>query len=214
MVFADPSQHLWTNAKNEYDTRNNPKNERVTNLYGIFVPGSRLNYIRSLPPVGPGKDASIQYFENMSRAMARMCSGQIYLVTDMRQNLDLTQFEPGGLFWPNIWASTELPELGNGIAAGRVNGGFLIVVDFVTIPSPRPVAWKVDWRSLAKLGDMGTMWTRSNGTHGGYRVPHGWEEYDLAGELGEGGGTRMQRRDTCLEDTGIDSQPGGMDFFG
>ena len=63
-------------------------------------------------------------------------------------------------------------------------------------------------------GAMGTMWTRSNGTHGEYRVPDHWEPYGLNEELGGDEKSRMQRRDTCMEDTGIDSEPEGMDFFG
>lgn len=211
-----PPKHLWPNARNEYDARNNDENRRRTNLYGIFLESSPLHYISKIDDIAAGnmKPAHIWYFENMSRAMGRMCSGQIYLVTDMRENLDLTQFKQGQRYWPNIWASTEWPELGNGITAHRVKDEFLIVVDFARIPYPRPVAWKVHWRRLTKTGDMGTMWTRSNGTHGEYRVPDHWEPYDLAGELSGGHESRMQRRASCLEDTGIDSEPNGMYFFG
>src|SRR5687768_9445161 len=117
LIWSGFLKHLWPNAKNAYDTRNNADNRRLTNLYGIYIPGEPLFYISGLPNLG-GKDGkkrrAIQYFENMSRAMARMCSGQIYLVTDMAEKLDLTQFKQGGRYWPNIWASTEWPELTNG----------------------------------------------------------------------------------------------------
>ncbi|KAK1756637.1 hypothetical protein QBC47DRAFT_401538 [Echria macrotheca] len=150
----------------------------------------------------------------MSRAMARMCSGQVYLVTDIPFPFDLKAFQFGGRYWPNIWASTEYPELRNRIAAGMVDGGALIVIEFATVAFPKPRAWKIDWEALVPLSDTETAWKRDK-----YPIIPAelWEPYDLASELPARSGlySQMESGGRCdMTDTGLDSEPAGMDFFG
>ncbi|KAF7535382.1 hypothetical protein G7054_g5454 [Neopestalotiopsis clavispora] len=76
--------HLWPNRKNEQN------NNRLLNFYGIFSPDNRLYSISKMgviPGTSPPKDYFRVYFENMSEAMAQMCTGQIYLLTQTPQNL-------------------------------------------------------------------------------------------------------------------------------
>lgn len=163
-------------------------------MYGVHTKGSRLHWISQMPKDGFGKPRATEYFENMSRAMARMCSGQIYLVTELPFNLPL--FKRGGPYYPNIWTTTEWPELTTRLVQGVVSDWGLVVIEYTTMPVPKPRAWKVNWRTFYNYGE--TQWQKREEEEGGDGAdspPAGWEPYDLGAELRAGGnrGPQLQK---------------------
>jgi hypothetical protein len=69
----------------------------------MYEPGSWLEPIKNL-----GNAAINTYFENMSRAMAQQCLGDVYVMSDQPANLTAYQ---------KIWGTVEWPTL-----AGRYKG--------------------------------------------------------------------------------------------
>lgn len=168
---------------------------------------------------GTNKPYKIEYFENMSRAMALKCTGQIYLLTQTPQDLNRYTRAPD---FPNIWVTTEWEALKNHLALLTRN---LIVIEASGL-EPKPRAWTVNWRTLNTSPQQLPNWHKSfgnfTGTAGNFSstagLPEGWEPYDLDQELkgGVGSGNRtVQKRDGAMcFDSGIDDEPPNEDFFG
>lgn len=193
MVF---SKHLWPNKKNE------AHNDKLLNYYGIFDPDNRLYPISELGNIpNTKKPAYIQYFENMSRAMANMCTGQIYLLTQTPENLQQYSKPP---LSPNIWSTTEHKALTSHLLTLTDS---LIVIN-ASDTSAKPKAWTANWRSL-QLRDP------ANYRRDGGNPMEGWEPYDLDGEREVAIRRRRQKRaDELCIDSGVDAEPAGYDFFG
>lgn len=114
--------------------------------YGIFDPTNRLYKISQLGNVpGTSKPARIQYFENMSRAMANKCTGNIYLYSQTPENL--LQYGTPPLA-PNIWHNVELTALRNHVVelASSLVG--------INASDPNLDAWRVNWRTLQVQGPV------------------------------------------------------------
>lgn len=163
----------------------------MVNYYGIFQDDNRLHAISEIKDIGrtPVRETPgyIQYFENMSRAMARMCTGQIYVVTQTPQ--DLKTYETGDNY-PNIWSSTERKEL--------LNHRNTVEKDLIVINANDPTeAYKINLESLA-LGDRTTFSRRS------------WIPYNMSQEIQFG----PHKRDNLCSSSGVADEPAGMDFFG
>lgn len=187
---------MWPNKKNEQE------NDQLLNYYGVHDPDSRLYPISQLDFIqGTSKPAFIQYFENMSRAMANMCTGQIYLLTQTPENLQQYSRPP---LSPNIWSTTEYKALTSHLLTLT---GSLIVIN-ASDTSDKPKAWTADWHTL-QLRDP------ANYRRDGGDPMEGWEPYDLDGEREVAIRRQQQKRanDLCI-DSGIDDEPPGMDFFG
>ncbi|KAI6084417.1 hypothetical protein F4821DRAFT_170423 [Hypoxylon rubiginosum] len=183
--------HLWPNKANHEE------NNAFFDFYGMFDRDSPLFPITEMDPVentDPPKPQFIVYFENMSEAMAQMCTGKIYLLTQTPQNLAQYGVPP---LAPNIWSEKELPALRNHL---RELSDVLITIDATQLPTV--VAWRVNWRTLDSEG-TGTLPNRKEEI---------WVPYNMTEELAYGPMTQ-QRANLC-ENSGIDEEPDDYDFFG
>lgn len=92
--------HLWPNKVMQAES------SKHRDYYGIFEPGW-LHSIVDLGKIGT-VPATIVYFENMSKAIADSCSGEVVIITqsprNMKQYVDGTRGE-------NIWKNKERPSL-------------------------------------------------------------------------------------------------------
>ncbi len=128
---------------------------------------------------GTNKLYKIAYFENMSRAMAQKCTGQIYLLTQTPQDLNRYRNAPD---FPNIWITTEWEALKNHLP---LLTGNLIVIEAMGL-EPKPRAWSVNWRTLV-TGQQLPSWRKFLGNLTGIAgnfsstagLPEGWDSYDL-----------------------------------
>ncbi|KAI2608040.1 hypothetical protein GGR54DRAFT_393897 [Hypoxylon sp. NC1633] len=182
--------HLWPNKLNHQ------YNNALLDFYGIFEPDNPLYPISQLgftPDVIPRKDYYRLYCEHMSEAMAQMCTGKIYVLTQTPQNLAQYGFPP---LTPNIWNGIELPALRNHL---QELDDVLIAVDSTQLPNV--VAWQINWRTLASRG-TGTFPS----------VKETWVPYNMSDELAFGPMT--EQRAALCDDSGVDEEPDGYDFFG
>ncbi|KAI1774080.1 hypothetical protein F4818DRAFT_91824 [Hypoxylon cercidicola] len=183
--------HLWPNKLNHQE------NNAFLDYYGIFDPDNPLYPISQMGEIDgtvPAKPYYIEYFENMSEAMAQMCTGKIYVLTQTPQNLAQYGVPP---LKPNIWHEKELAALRNHL---RELDEVLIAIDATQLPNV--VAWRVNWRTLDSEG-TGTFPRIKEET---------WVPYNMTDELAYGPMTQ-QRADLC-ENSAVDEEPEGYDFFG
>jgi hypothetical protein len=109
--------HLWPN---KVVAGNNPK---LKDFYGFDKPGNWLYSISQLAKrPGESKPPYINYFENMSEAMAQMCTGEVVIMSQTPK--DMAQY----LNDENIWKNKERPALLNSIRDREVTN--IYVVDF------------------------------------------------------------------------------------
>lgn len=184
--------HLWPNKKNEQN------NNALLDFYGIFDETNRLYPISQMgiiPGTNPPKDYFRVYFENMSEAMAQMCTGKIYVLSQTPRNLLQYGVPP---LKPNIWNDKELAALRNHL---QELSDSLIAIDSTQLPNV--VAWKINWRTLNDQGN--TAFPKRS-------EEELWEPYNMTLELEIGPWT--QRRAEICDDSGIDSEPDGLDLFG
>ncbi len=80
-------------------------------FYGIDQATNWLHSIDLLPTeaVDNKVPPRIQYFENMSEAMAKRCKGEVVIVTQTPLLMNL--YDETGPYYPNIWANKEKPAL-------------------------------------------------------------------------------------------------------
>lgn len=179
--------NLWPNKANEQE------NSALLDYYSIFEPKNRLYPISQMGVIegsgNPGKQWHIIYFEHMSEAMAQMCTGQIYVLSQTPQ--DLAQYGVPPL-QPNIWNDKELAALRRHL---QELGDSLIAIDSTRLPDV--VAWRINWRTLDVEGSA-TFPTET------------WEPFNLTLEYGPW----TQRRADLCGNSGVDSEPDGYDFFG
>lgn len=183
--------HLWPNARNEQ------YNNALLDYYGIFEPSNRLYAISQMgiiPGTNPPKDYFRVYFENMSEAMAQVCTGKIYVLSQTPQNLAQYGVPP---LKPNIWNDKELAALRRHLQELDAS---LVAIDSTQLPNV--VAWRVNWRTLNSQG-AGTFPKRTEEV---------WEPYNMTLELEYGPWT--QKRAELCGDSGIDSELDGLDLFG
>ncbi|KAH7304439.1 hypothetical protein B0I35DRAFT_414486 [Stachybotrys elegans] len=107
--------HLWPNKFMS-------SSARFKDFYGIQEPDNWLHSIEGMPliPSDRGVPTMIQYFENVSEAMARSCSGEVVLVS--KTPLAMRQY----LYSENIWKNKERPALMNLNEQGKISR-FLLV---------------------------------------------------------------------------------------
>ncbi|OTA63986.1 hypothetical protein K449DRAFT_432485 [Hypoxylon sp. EC38] len=182
--------HLWPNKKNEQN------NNALLDFYGIFDPQNRLYPISQMgyiPNTNPQKEWFRVYFEHMSEAMAQMCTGKIYVLSQTPQNLAQYGVPP---LKPNIWNDIELAALRRHL---RELDDSLIAIDATQLPNV--VAWRVNWRTLETQG-AGTFPSHAEI----------WEPYNMTLELEYGPWT--QRRAALCADSGADEEPEQYDLFG
>ncbi|KAK4118093.1 hypothetical protein N657DRAFT_694647 [Parathielavia appendiculata] len=112
--------HLWPNKIMETDPR---FNGQYRDFYGIDRAGNWLNSIYTLKKTlaDRGVPPTIQYFENMSEAMARSCSGEVVIMTQTPGTMGQYAFNG-----PNIWWNKERPALLSLKAQGKITR-FLVV---------------------------------------------------------------------------------------
>ena len=115
----------------------------------------------------------VQYFENMSEAMAKKCRGEVVIMT--QTPTELPSYEKGEPRWPNIWASKERPALLASIRDGLVTR--VLVVDYNNHAQIRAI----NLENFADLGEVQPSDLLSRDLHANETV----EE-------------RMLRRDACL----------------
>lgn len=167
----------------------------MLNYYGLFDPDNRLYPISEMPPIkGSDKPAFIQYFEEMSRAMAGMCTGRIYTLTQTPQDMGrYASTKP-----PNIWHNIELQALRAHLPDLAPT---LIVIDAT---DPGHAAWQIDWRSLDVVGGPDQFARRQEQIK--------WQPYNMSREMKYGPLSR--RANYLCEDSGIDDEPADIDIFG
>ncbi|KAI1801810.1 hypothetical protein F4811DRAFT_438311 [Daldinia bambusicola] len=179
--------HLWSNKANEEE------DNRLLDYYGIFDPSNRLYPISQMGTIDgsgpPEKDWYRIYFEHMSEAMAQMCTGQIYVLSQTPR--DLAQYGVPPL-QPNIWNDKELVTLRRHL---QELGDSLIAIDSTKLPDV--VAWRINWRTLDVEGSV-TFPTEI------------WEPFNMTLEYGPW----TERRASLCANSGVDSEPDGYDFFG
>ncbi len=119
------SQHIWHGKSDEVSgSKDDPQ---YYNFYECFVKDSWL-YKGLIDPARPlnsnDQARAMTYFERMSEAMARMCSGRVYVLTLNPLNLQK---------YGRIWGDIELPTLRSRVSEG---GGTaqtqLIAIDALT----------------------------------------------------------------------------------
>lgn len=98
------------------------QDNKFKDFYGVHEPNNWLHSFYQLPqiPADNGAPTEIQYFENMSEAMARSCSGEVVIMTQTPR--DMAQY----LQVPNIWRNKERPALISLHRQGKISR-FLIV---------------------------------------------------------------------------------------
>jgi len=210
--------HLWTN---KIDEGADPKNR--INHYGPYLDGNRLRPLTTTevddPPPGQLKRRPyvIEYFENMSRALAQMCTGTIYLYTTEPTNLEIFyswfELDPGGRpLWPNIWATTESTEL---LTRIKRDIGDLITIDAKSNANTPP-AYRIEWDSWKNLGD-GHLRRDQVGNYSDGSLPPGVVPYDLSAELW---GPKTEEETASLARRAVDfclpfepEEPDGINFF-
>ncbi|KAH8895444.1 hypothetical protein GQ53DRAFT_820275 [Thozetella sp. PMI_491] len=123
--------HLWPNRiMSDLDSR-------YQNFYGIYDDHNWLHSIVDMPliPADRNVPTQIQYFENMSEAMAQSCLGEVTIVSqtpkDMKRYMDTE----------NIWKNKERPALINLLDQGKIDR--FLVVDY---NSPSDI-WEFDIRN-------------------------------------------------------------------
>ncbi|KAM7184014.1 hypothetical protein V8F33_013245, partial [Rhypophila sp. PSN 637] len=111
-------KHLWPN---KVMADQDPAN--FLDFYDIENKDNWLHTFLALPPIPEdrGVPTHIQYFENMSEAMAKSCTGEVVVVSQTPE--DMGRYVRDGL---NIWASKERPALMANQAAGKISR-FLVV---------------------------------------------------------------------------------------
>ncbi|KAM7199495.1 hypothetical protein V8F20_005679 [Naviculisporaceae sp. PSN 640] len=94
--------HLWPN-KAMADS-----NPQYQDFYGVDLPDNWLHTFYKLRPIAAdrGVPSQIQYFENMSEAMAKSCTGEVVVVTQTPESME--DYVRDG---KNIWATKERPAL-------------------------------------------------------------------------------------------------------
>ncbi|OIW22416.1 hypothetical protein CONLIGDRAFT_222956 [Coniochaeta ligniaria NRRL 30616] len=110
-------KHLWPNKRMT-------EQPRYKDFYGITETDNWLHSIMGMPliPADRNVPTMIQYFENMSEAMARSCSGEVVVVSQTPD--DMARY----LATENIWKNKERPALLNLQAQGKISR--FLVVDY------------------------------------------------------------------------------------
>lgn len=164
----------------------------MLNYYGLFDPANRLYPISTMGLIqGTTKPALIQYFEEMSRAMANMCTGRIYTLTQTPN--DMARYANTNP--PNIWHNVELRALRAHLPELAAT---LIVIDAT---DPNHAAWQVDWQTLDVVGP-GQIARRQEQIK--------WQPYNMSAEIKYGPLSR--RANYLCEDSGIDDEPADLDM--
>ncbi|KAK4441910.1 hypothetical protein QBC34DRAFT_314190 [Podospora aff. communis PSN243] len=216
--------HLWTNKNDEQaDFKHN------MNHYDPFDEHNRLNALTEKVPEDPdtGKPLRrpyfIEYFENMSRALALTCNGRIYLYTTepLRIWLFWDLFHLDGQqknVFPNIWATTEYPAL----RGGRYDTTEFIAIDAKST-ADRPPAYQIDWNRIdfPRIGDFPLKRDAdalSAGNWSEHNLPPWAKPYDLWSEVTVGPETKKQAlerraaRSSCLDFEPVEEDD--LDYFG
>jgi hypothetical protein len=127
-------------------------------FYGVDEPTNWLHSIKDLPltPTDKNVPTMTQYFESMSEAMAKSCSGEVVIMTQTPQLMSRYQLVE------NIWKNKEKPALASLFRAGTISR--FLLVDY---NDPTKV-WEYDLENniLGRLVDLGSLLSRS---------PHGNE---------------------------------------
>lgn len=105
------AQHLWPNKIMAQED----KSQYTKDFYGIDEKDNWLHSIIGLPINKNEAPSMIQYFENMSEAMAQACSGEVVVMTQTSDKMG--QYVVGD---ENIWKNKERPALQGLIKQGRV----------------------------------------------------------------------------------------------
>jgi hypothetical protein len=179
----DSRAAFMANRKNEEDGPGN-----LVNYYGIFDPKTRSYQISQITQVG-SKPPFIEYFENISRVMARVCTGKIYVLSQTPD--DMGRYANT----PNIWNNVELLELRSRLGSGDI-ADRLVAIDATDTTS----AWEVDWKTLVE--GLAVKLTRREL----------WKPYNMSTEIKYVPQKRCDGH-LCLND-GLDDEPANLDFFG
>jgi len=214
---------IWNLWWNENDEKDNYKAKM--NHYDPFTPTNRLNALTQPVPIDQTtglptrRPYHIEYFENMSRAMAQKCNGRIHLYTTEPFNVD--RFFSSPTLVPNIWATTEYPAL----RVGRNDVRELITID-ANSAAAKPPAYSINWFTFRKLADanyrrgLDPVQAFQAANYSDSNLPPWAKPYDLWGELDVHGpkterDAAIERRDArpyCINFT--PNEPDGIDFFG
>ena len=113
------NQHLWPNK--DMATADP---DQYRDFYGIEESGNWLHSIKDLPLVPADDDTPTmtQYFQNMSEAMAKLCSGEVVVMTQTPTVMSYYEKVK------NIWSNKELPALRSLAAEGKISR--VLVVDY------------------------------------------------------------------------------------
>lgn len=147
-------------------------------------------------------DNRLKYFASMSSAMASVCRGEVYIMTDDPNNVPVTQL-PGKD--PSIWINDELPVLRQSYSMG-------IVTKF----------WAVDLFGIRKVDQTGVLQTGSKKTRietWGANITSILEwsvetekEHSTMNVSLRSDGEFEKRWDACS--AAVSNEPAGQDFFG
>lgn len=99
--------------------------KKYKDFYGADEKGTWLNTFYNLPKIASDKDVPthIQYFENMSEAMAEDCSGEVVIMTQTPD--DMSRYTKKGAP-ENIWKNKERPALQKLKKSGKVTKFYVV----------------------------------------------------------------------------------------
>lgn len=125
-------------------------------FYGVDLPDNWLNTFYKLRPIAAdrGVPSQIQYFENMSEAMAKSCTGEVVVVTQTPESMG--DYVRDG---KNIWATKERPALLASLRAGKITR--FLVVEYDHWDN----IWELDLETNTRGGrvDPGSLLSRRSG---------------------------------------------------
>ncbi len=99
---------------------------RFLDFYGIDDPPNWLESIKGLPLLDPNEAPTmIQYFENMSEAMAKRCGGEVVIMTQTPTRPGMAAYGVAPIY-PNIWVNKEKPALAMSIKRNKVTRVLLV----------------------------------------------------------------------------------------
>ncbi|KAK3367562.1 hypothetical protein B0H63DRAFT_535558 [Podospora didyma] len=183
--------HLWPNA---YMSQQYP---RFKDFYGIDEPTNWLHSIQELPTVPNETPPQIVYFENMSEAMARSCSGEVVVMSQTPK--DMGRY----LTYENIWKNKEKPALENLQRQGKV--GRVLIVDY---NNPNDI-WEFDLARNA-IKDVNKKIPASQLLS---RRHEEEEEEEEEEDEDEAEYARLLRREDVCDSSGVAQRPAAGDPF-
>jgi hypothetical protein len=187
----------------------------IRDYYAMFIEGSWLFPISKLgTTVGPAGSAPgfIVYFQNMSRAMAEQCNGDIYVMSDLPEDLGSFAAIWGDVEYPAIYANYLAQDV---ISLKAIDAATFAFQD-INIATLKPLRRRSMEEEDSGSSSNTTSSSEEPKSKKGERPmwPATEEEMFERMELlaRKMGLKQIKSRDSCQYP--ISDEPSGMDFFG